>query len=121
MYNKRIAIKKMLEKEFTVYHSGEIEGGGRLNFPFVILEMTGERQLMRSRFITFSVFLYVSIKAPVILDNCEKQVKKLLNKKRLEVGERAFWIECTGASAEFVDEKMGALGKIIEFKIPLVF
>ena len=120
MYNRRIAIKRILEEEFTVYHSGEIEGNAHLNFPFVILELTGERQPMRSHFRTFSVFLYVSIKAPVILDSCEKRVKKLLHNKRIEVGTRAFLAECTGSSAEFVNEKMKALGKVIEFKIPLV-
>jgi len=118
MCNKRIAIKKVLAKEFTVYNIGILEKTALLSLPFVILEMTGERRAMRSCFITFSVFIYAPIKSPFILDESEKKVRKLLHKKRIETGGVAFWVECVASSADFVSEKIQAVGKILEFKIP---
>ena len=124
MYNKRIAIKKILEKEFTVYNIGILEKTAPLSLPFVILKMTGERRAMRSCFITFSVFIYAPIKSPFILDESEKKVRKLLHKKRIESDEGAFFVECTGSSLDFINAefnaKMGAVGKVIEFKIPVL-
>ena len=57
MINHRIAIKKLLEKDFTIYHVGILEKDAPLSFPFIIIEMSGERRAMRSRFITFSIFI----------------------------------------------------------------
>ena len=120
MLNKRVAIKKVLESKFNVYHSGELSGKAHMNMPFLILEMTGERHIMHSHFITFSIFIYAPIKVPMMLDDCVKQVKALLNKKRIEMGSVAFFVEYTGGSAEFIDEKMHVLGRVLEFKIPLI-
>ena len=124
MINKRIAIKKILEEEFPVYHIGILEKEAQLSLPFVILEMTGERHIMRSRFVTFSVFIYAPIKSPFILDESEKKVRKLLHNKRIESYEGAFFVECTGSSLDFINSnlnaKMGAVGKVIEFKIPVL-
>lgn len=120
MGSPRIAIKKLLEKEFTVYHVGILDDSAILTLPFLILEMTGEHRTMRSHFVTFSIYIYAPIKAPFILDECERKVKKLLIKKRIKTKESSFIVESLGSSGEFINEKLRALGKIIEFKIPLV-
>jgi len=115
---RRTAIKKVLEKEFTVYNVGILDKEAKLTLPFLILGMSGERRAMHSCFITFSIFIYVPIIAPIILDECEKKVRKLLHKKRIESDDGAFFVECDRSTAEFVSEKMEALCKVIEVRIP---
>lgn len=124
MINKRRAIKKVLEDEFTVYDIGILDKDAYLSLPFVVLSIIEERHLMRSHFITFSVYVYASIKTPLILDDCEKKIKMLLHKKRIKSDEGAFFVEYTGTTLDFINMKinaeMGALAKVIEFKIPLI-
>ncbi len=117
----RKAIKKVLEKEFTVHNIGVLDKNATLDLPFVILEMNGLRRAMRSAYLTFSVFMYVPIKLPIKLDECEKKVMRLLHKKRIEGKEGAFYVENMGSGADFINEKINALGKVIEFRVPTIY
>jgi len=120
MISKRSAIKKILETKIPVYNSGVLEKDAKQKPPFLILEMTGERQAMKKHLITFSVFIYAPLKAVTMVDLIEKEVIRLLHKKRIECDEGAFYVEGAKGGADFVNEKIGAVGKEIEFTIPYI-
>ena len=118
----RVAIKKELEKLYPTFHVGVLSKDAQLEDIKLVLSFENEIKTFSGRVQLINVIIYVPIKAPLMLDDATEKVITLLHKKRLKKGRGTgfFWIEYGSFQGDFVENKIGALGRILEFKIPLV-
>lgn len=118
----RLAIKKELDTLYPTFHMGLLDKNIQLEEVRLVLSFENEIKTFSNRVQLFNVIIYVPIKAPVMLDDASSKVRNFLHNKRLQKrrGSGFFLIEYAGFSGDFVEEKIGALGRILEFKVPMV-
>ena len=118
----RLAIKKELEKLYPTFHVGILDKDAQLKEVRLVLSFENEINTFSARVQLINVIIYCPIKAPLMLDTASAKVRHLLHNKRLKKArsDGFFLIEYAGFQGDFVEEKIGALGRILEFKVPMV-
>ena len=118
----RLAIKRELETLYPTFNTGILEKNAQLEDTRLVLSFENEIKTSSGRVQLINVIIYTPIKAPLMLDDASEKVKLLLHKRRLKKvrSEGHFWVEYAGFQGDFVEERIDALGRILEFKIPLL-
>ena len=116
----RMAIIRELNKIYPTFNIGKLSAEKTKKKPFITVNINNEVHTMRGSYKLVSLYIYSSLDAPLIIDNARKKVVDLLHKKILNENGQRFILEYQGLQGEFVDEKLGCLVCLLEFRIPYI-